>query len=117
MTSDCFCFLLSAFCFSSRVTDYGARGDAVRTTCTTKSNSTWIVTSQQFSDADVGKLALLYGVGPITSGTNRQDRITTVLAAEGRNVTVREAPSLSAEGVNVTIGTQNQPAFQKAINA
>ncbi len=102
------------------VTDFGARGDAVQTLAMTVSNSTQISveTTNQFSTADVGKLVELFGVGAVTSGTNRQDLIAYIQSvANGTNLTISAPASQTATQVSCTIGTQNATAFQNCVNA
>ena len=102
------------------VADFGARGDAVQTLATTVSNSTQISLeiTNQYSAADVGKLIELFGVGPVTSGTNRQDLIGYILSVtNGTNMIISVPASQTATDVNCTIGTENAGAFQNCVNA
>lgn len=98
--------------------DYGARGDAFIGACsTTASDPIIAVDGQSFTVADVGKLALVFGVGTITTGTNRQDLVATITGASGGDLTLDTAPTLTASNVRVIVGTQNVNAFQSVINA
>jgi hypothetical protein len=102
------------------VTDFGARGDAVQTRASCVSNSTQVtlVSTNQLSNADAGKLIELFGAGATTAGTNHQDLIATILAVtNGDEVTISAPAGVTAAGINCTFGTQNAGAFQNCINA
>lgn len=100
------------------VSSFGAAGDAKVLACSTTASSTTIaVGGGSFGVGDVGKSAVLFSVGTVTSGTNRQDFISTVASASGSNLVLNAAPTLSADLVRLILGTQNKTAFQNAINA
>src|SRR5580704_19258924 len=102
------------------VTDYGAKGDAVRTFASTVQNSTLITLSPTnvLTGADVGKAIELFGVGPKTTGTNYQDLIAWIVAVtNGNDVVISSPAGRTAAGTACTYGTQNAAAFQNCINA
>ena len=102
------------------VLNFGAKGDAVQTLATTVSNSTTVslLSTNSLSNADVGKIIELFGVGPITTGTNCQDLIAQIVSVSNATTLTISAPATaSATGVNCTYGTQNAPAFQACIDA
>jgi hypothetical protein len=70
------------------------------------------------SSADVGKVILLFGVGPATTPTNNQDLIATIVSVtNGTNVTISSVAGCTATQVPCTYGTQNTGAFQRCIDA
>ena len=91
--------------------------DAVTISVGSTSNSTTITTgTNTFSSSDVGKLALVFGGGAVTSGTNRQDLIATIASASGTSVVLSIAPTITGN-LLATIGTNNAPALQAAVNS
>jgi len=102
------------------VTNFGARGDAMRMIVSTTSNSP-VVTVQstnRLGAADVGKLMLLLGVGPATTPTNNQDVVAQIVSvASGTKVTLSQSTSRTASQVPATYGTQNATAFQNCVEA
>lgn len=99
------------------VADYGAVGDLVVTTCNTTSGSTNASIALTLAPGDVGKLLLVFGAGPATSGGNHQDFIGTILSVSGTNCTLSSAPGNSLTAAYCQLGTQNASAFQNAISA
>jgi hypothetical protein len=102
------------------VTNVGLRGDAVLTTCTTASNSTTVVLAgtNSLSTADAGKLILLFGVGPSTSGTNHQDLIAQLVSLINSTTAVISQPAgCDATSVRCIYGTQNANVLQQCINS
>ena len=103
-----------------KVTDFGARGDAVQLLVSTTSNSPVISVSgtSRFGSADVGKLVLLFGAGPYTTPTNNQDLVATITAVSGpRSVTLSLRAGASSNDVAGVMGTQNAGAFQHCVDA
>lgn len=102
------------------VTNFGAQGDATQMFVKTVSNSS-VVTIQstnQLSNADVGKLILLFGAGPATTPTNHQDLVASITQVSGgTNVTLSLPTGATSNNVLATYGTQNATAFQNCINA
>jgi hypothetical protein len=123
-----------AFCYSTpghgatnraqlstlNVTDFGARGDATKFAAGTSSESA-VVTVQsgdRLSEADVGKLVLLFGAGLRTTPTNNQDLVATIIRVlNGTNLTLSVKAGTTAENVIGMFGTQNATAFQNCVNA
>ena len=105
---------------SLNVTNFGAVGDAVQILVTTVSNSPVVTfpATHPASSADIGKIVLLFGVGPATTPTNNQDLIATIVSvASATSVTISRAASVTAANVPCTYGTQNAGPFQSCINA
>jgi hypothetical protein len=102
------------------VLDYGAQGDAVRISAATVSNSPVVTfpASNPLTSLDVGKVILLFGVGPATTPTNNQDLIASIVSVtNGTNITISSAASSTATQVPCTYGTQNAGAFQRCVDA
>ncbi len=102
------------------VTDFGARGDAVSFLVATVDNSAAVTiqSTNRLSSADVGKLILLFGVGPATTSSNNQDLITTIQSvSNGTNLILATTCGATASGVYTTCGTQNAAAFQACVAA
>jgi hypothetical protein len=102
------------------VTNFGARGDAVRMLVNTVSNSTVITvrSTNQLSSADVGKLILLFGAGPYTTPTNNQDLIATITnVVNATNIYISSVAGATSNSIAATYGTQNATAFQNCVNA
>jgi hypothetical protein len=101
------------------VTNYGARGDAVHILASTVANSTSVTCqSNIFSAADVGKAIELFGVGAITSGTNRQDLVAHISSfINAANITISSNAGATGQGIYCIYGTDNSSAFQQAVNA
>ncbi len=81
--------LLRAQSTSLNVTNFGARGDAVQISVAMTSNSSAVIfpASNPLTSADVGKVILLFGVGPATTPTNHQDLIASIVSvSNGTNV-------------------------------
>src|SRR4030081_426693 len=71
------------------VTNFGARGDAVQVWVNTVSNSAVVLSTNQFSSADVGKVMMLFGAGAYTTPTNNQDLLVTIVTVlNGTNVSI-----------------------------
>ncbi len=102
------------------VTDFGARGDAIQALAATSTNSSAVtlMSGAKLSNADVGKVIELFGVGAVTTGSNHQDLVAQIVSVNnGTNLTISLPAGLSSNGVACTIGTQNAQAFQSCINA
>jgi len=102
------------------VTNFGATGDAVQILASTVSNSATVILdpSNALSSTDVGKIIELFGVGAVTTGTNHQDLVGSIVAVtNGTNVTISMMAGLTATAVPCTIGTQNAGAFQRCLDA
>lgn len=102
------------------VTNFGARGDAFETLGGTVKGSpvVHLLSTNQFSSADVGKLLLLFGAGPASTPTNQQDLVAKVVSVKRRTeVTISAPAGITASNVRVTCGTQNASAFQRCINS
>jgi len=114
------------------VTNYGAIGDCANITVSVSSNSSVVVTTNQFSTADVGKVMCLFGVGHYANlstngyfggsygGTpaNHQDMVVSILSvANGTNVTISSACGVTTNNILCTYGTQNIMAFSNCIAA
>ena len=83
------------------VTNFGARGDAVQFSANTASNSGLVTTTNQLSSADVGKVVVLFGVGPL--GTvdpnglyHHQDLLTTIAGVDGTGTNITLAKNCYA---------------------
>jgi hypothetical protein len=107
------------------VTEFGAKGDAIKTTANTVGNSTMItIPSASLTGADVGKLVELFGVGDPTSGypggifaAGHQDLIATIVSvSNGTNAILDLSPSVASNGVYCIYGTQNVQPFQAAVD-
>jgi Pectate lyase superfamily protein/Periplasmic copper-binding protein (NosD) len=102
------------------VTNYGLRGDAIFTIATAVSNSDMITLapSNQLSAADEGKLILLFGAGPVTSGTNTQDLVAQITGVPGSNrAQISVAAGRDISNARCIFGTQNSTALQQCINS
>jgi hypothetical protein len=100
------------------VTNFGAVGDAAQILVSTTSNSAVVVTTNQFSRSDVGKVMCLFGAGPSTTPTNNQDLVVTIVAvSNGTNVTISSVAGATSANIQCTYGTQDATAFQNCINA
>lgn len=102
------------------VLDFGAVGDALQILVNTVSNSTMVTfpPGNPLSNADVGKVIMLFGVGQPTTPTNNQDLLGQIVGvANGTNVTISMPAGRTAAQVPCTYGTQNAPAFQNCVNA
>jgi hypothetical protein len=114
------------------VTNFGAKGDCANITVSVTSNSAVVVTTNQFSSADVGKVMQLFGAGFKASlsstgyfngnyagtPTNHQDLVATILSvANGTNVTISSACGVTTNNILCTYGTQNMMAFSNCIAA
>ena len=80
---------INATSTSLNVTNFGARGDAVQILVTTISNSSVVTfpATNPLASTDVGKVILLFGVGPATTPTNNQDLIASIVSvSNGTNV-------------------------------
>jgi hypothetical protein len=114
------------------VTNFGAIGDCANITVSVTSNSAVVVTTNQFSSADVGKVVQLFGAGyfaKLTANTpffgnyrgtptNHQDLVATILSvADGTNVTISSFCGVTATNLLCTYGTQNKTAFDNCIAA
>ncbi|MGO8698099.1 MAG: hypothetical protein ACLQVY_10320 [Limisphaerales bacterium] len=116
------------------VANFGATGDAVQFWVNTTSNSAVVTTTNQLSTADIGKTIEVFGAGPQTIGlnssnllaTNNQDWvgvITNVVAGTNIYVTMTDfigqpfVPQATLTNTFATYGTDNTPAFSKAIAA
>ena len=117
------------------VTNYNAKGDAVQFYVNTVSNSVVVTTTNHFSSADVGKTIEIFGVGKSTYGVNsygvttngNQDLIAKVVnVMNATNIYLSILPQVStnypppqktATGVFAIMGTDNTPAFARAIAA
>src|ERR1700749_420981 len=81
--------LLSASPLQLNVTDFGAIGDVAKITVNTTSNSSVLVTTNEFQTTDIGKIVCLFGGGASTTPTNNQDLLATIVAVtNGTNVTI-----------------------------
>jgi len=112
--------VLHAQSTSLNVTNFGARGDAIQSVVTTTGSSSVVIfpATNPLSHADVGKIILLFGVGPATTTTNNQDLIASIVSvSDGTNITISGAASLTSTQVFCTYGTQNAGAFQNCIDA
>lgn len=102
------------------VTNFGARGDAFKTLADTVKGSAVVhlLPTNQLSSLDVGKLLLLFGVGPASTPTNHQDLVVQILSVDHHtNVTISAPAGITASQVPATCGTQNASAFQQCINS
>jgi hypothetical protein len=100
------------------VAGFGAIGDAARITVRTTSNSPVVVTTNQFSNSDIGKVMCLFGAGAYTTPTNNQDLVATIVSVRnGTNVTIGSVAGATSNNIPCTYGTQNATAFQACINA
>lgn len=102
------------------VSDFGARGDAFQTLANTVAGSPVIhvLPTNQLTSADIGKLVLLFGIGPSSSPTNQQDLVAQIVSiSQGTNLTLSANAAVTATQVPVTCGTQNANAFQQCVNA
>jgi hypothetical protein len=105
---------------SLNVTNFGARGDAQQMLVGTVSNSAVVTvqTTNRLSRPDVGKVILLFGVGPATTPTNNQDLVAQIVSvANGTNVTISEPAQATSRNVPATYGTHNAVAFQECVAA
>ena len=103
-----------------KVTSFGAQGDAVSVAANTVKGSPVITvqTTDALTNADVGKLMLLFGVGPSTTPTNHQDLIGTIEQVDhGTNITLSVAAGATSNNVSCIYGTQNAPSFQSCVDA
>ncbi len=102
------------------ITNFGARGDAVHIQANTLNGSRVVTVSSTnaLSDADAGKLILLFGIGPATTPTNHQDFIGRIIRVlNGTNVTLSAPAGCTATQVTGICGTQNAEALQKCVDA
>lgn len=114
------------------VTNFGAIGDCANITVNVTSNSAVVVTTNQFSSADVGKVVQLFSGGYFAilttntpffgnyrgTPTNHQDLVATILSvANGTNVTISSVCGVTATNLLCTYGTQNKTAFDNCIAA
>ena len=105
------------------VTNFGARGDAVQFSANTASNSVIVTTTDQVSSADVGKVVVLFGVGPL--GTvdpnglyHHQDLLTTIAGVDGTGTNITLAKNCYATtNAQGYYGHNNCTNFQNCINA
>src|ERR1700722_20931529 len=124
-----FCLLLTVFSTraqtSLNVTDFGAVGDAVQFQVNTVSNSTVVSVAgtNTFSSTDVGKVIEVFRAGPWVSYSNwgmvvtQQDIICLITnVSNGTNLSL-SIPCGWTMTANCTVGRNNAPAFQAAINA
>ncbi len=108
------------------VTNYGGRGDAVQFWVCTRSNSVVVTTTNQLSSSDIGKTVEVFGVGTRTHGMNsrgvvgygNQDLIAVITnVAAATNIYISLPCQLTTNNTFATYGTDNTPAFSKAIAA
>lgn len=102
------------------VTSFGARGDALQMFVHTSSNSPVLTvqSTNRLGPSDMGKIILLFGVGPAISPTNNEDVVAQIVSvANGTNVTISTTAFVSAQQVPVTYGTQNSGPFQQCVDA
>ena len=108
------------------VTNYGAVGDAVQFHVNTVSNSLVVTTTNQLSNADIGKVIEVFRVGTWRYGPNEngvwtndcEDLITTIAnVVNGTNIYLARPCLRSWTNTFATYGTDNTPAFESAIAA
>ncbi len=111
---------------SLNVANYGAVGDAVQLFVNTVSNSVVVTTTNQLSNADIGKVIEVFRVGTWHYGPNEngvwtndcEDLITTVSnVVNGTNIYLAKPCLRSWANTFATYGTDNTPAFESAIAA
>lgn len=96
---------------------YGGQADARTNTISVVSGNPSIQVVAGVTAPDAGKLILIFGAGPTTSGTNRQDYIGTISSVDGAtNCTLAVAPSQTGD-FQAVIGTQNVTALNAALAA
>lgn len=112
---------------SINVTDYGAVGDAVGFTVQTTSNSPMVsvIGTNRFSSADIGKVIEVFRAGPWLRLSNNaanpfvvtnQDTICLITnVTNGTNLWGSIQQGMTKQAYCV-VGTNNQAAFQAAIN-
>jgi hypothetical protein len=66
---------------------------------------------------NVGEVFILFGGGPLTSGTNHQDLVTTIAGVSGTNITLAVVSSNTSPAATATYGKNNSAPFQNAISA
>lgn len=108
------------------VTNFGARGDAVQFFVNTTSNSVVVTTTNQLSNADIGKAIEVFGAGVQTSGidsygnnTNgNQDIIAAITnVVSGTNIYMSQIAQATLANTFATYGHDNRTNFQSAIAA
>jgi hypothetical protein len=103
---------------SLNVADFGASGDAVQFYVNTVSNSVVVTTTNQFSDADIGKVIEIFGCGQVTTAPDCQDMMTTIAnVVNGTNLYLNQTCQRTLTNTFATVGTDNTSAFAGAIAA
>ena len=106
------------------VTNFGARGDAVQFFANTTSNSVVVTTTNQFSNADIGKIIEVFKAGTVTSGndsygnsTNGNQDLVAIIAnvVNGTNIYISKIAQATLTNTFATYGTDNAPPFSNAI--
>jgi hypothetical protein len=101
-----------------QVNDNGAKGDAVKIIASAQSGSPVIgLSGIQVSPSDEGKIVMLYGAGPATSGTEHQDLVASVVSVPDVNHLMLSLPSgVTATNLSGVLGTDNAPALQQCVD-
>jgi hypothetical protein len=102
-----------------QVTENGARGDArpIEIASELHSPQVSVISDGGVTDADLGKVVMLYGAGPSTTDTNHQDYLGKVIGVpDGKHLTLSKPLGITATNVHGILGTDNAPAFQRCVD-
>ena len=93
-------------------------GDAVQFLANTTSNSVVVTTTNQLSNADIGKAIEVFGAGTLTTPTNGQDMIATITnVVNGTNIYISQPAQATLTNTFATYGHDNSSNFQAAVYA
>ncbi len=101
------------------VIDQGARGDARKLLVITGSNSpsVTVLSTNEFTATDEGKVIMLYGVGTVTGVTTSQDFLGSILSVkDAKHITLSSPLGRSVSQARGIYGTENSHAFQRCVD-
>jgi hypothetical protein len=102
-----------------QVTENGARGDArpIEIASELHSPQVSVISDGSVTDAELGKVVMLYDAGPSTTDTNHQDYLGKVIGVpDGKHLTLSKPLGITATNVHGILGTDNAPAFQRCVD-